>query len=151
MPPTWVTTLPAINATLNGLATILLLAGFALIKKGRQDAHRKLMLSAFTMSVLFLGCYLVYHFALKYYTGESSKKFPGTGTIKTVYYCILATHVVLAAAVPFLTSITIYRGLKQQWESHRRIARVTFPVWLYVSVTGVIIYFMVYHWPVPAA
>ena len=150
MPPTWVTTLPAINATLNGLATGLLVAGFVQIKKGNRETHRKLMLTAFATSVLFLACYLVYHFALKSYTGSSSKKFPGVGLARTIYLGILLTHVVLAAIVPILASMTIYRGIRQQWDSHRRIAKVTFPIWLYVSVTGVIIYFMVYHWPVPA-
>ncbi len=151
MPPTWVTTLPAINAALNSLATILLVVGYLQVKKGRKDAHRRLMLAAFATSVAFLVCYLVYHLALRHYTGDSSKPFPGTGLIRPVYFSILITHIILAAAVPVLTSITIYRGLKQQWESHRRIAKVTFPIWLYVSVTGVIIYFMVYHWPARAA
>lgn len=148
MPPTWVTTLPAINAALNGLATVLLVAGFVQIKKGNRELHKKLMLTTFATSILFLACYLVYHFALHHYTGSSSKKFPGTGTIRTVYLVILATHVVLAAAVPVLAIITIVKGLRQNWASHKRFARITFPIWLYVSVTGVIIYVMVYHWPV---
>jgi protein SCO1/2/putative membrane protein len=149
MPPSWVTTLPAINAGLNSLAIILLTAGYLQIKQGNREKHKKLMLTAFATSVLFLVCYLVYHFALNHYTGSSSKKFPGTGTIRTVYLGILLTHVVLAATVPVLAIITIVKGLREQWESHKRFAKITFPIWLYVSVTGVIIYFMVYHWPVP--
>ena len=151
MPPGWVTTLPAVNATLNGIATILLVAGFVQIKRGNRETHKKLMLTAFATSILFLICYLVYHFALHHYTGSSSRKFPGTGTVRTVYLGILLTHVVLAAVVPILALITIMKGLRQQWDSHKRVARITFPIWLYVSVTGVIIYFMVYHWPVTEA
>lgn len=166
MPPQWVTTLPAANAMLNGLATVLLVTGFVKIRQGRRAAHKKLMLTTMGVSVLFLACYLVYHFALQHYTGSSSKKFPGTGIARTVYLCILLTHVVLAAAVPILASITIVKGLRaerragtvestpslnQNWESHRRWAKVTFPIWLYVSITGVIIYLMVYHWPIPVA
>jgi protein SCO1/2/putative membrane protein len=149
MPPSWVTTLPAINAGLNSLAIILLTAGYLQIKQGNREKHKKLMLTAFATSVLFLVCYLVYHFALNHYTGSSSKKFPGTGTIRTVYLGILLTHVVLAATVPVLAIITIVKGLREQWDSHKWFAKITFPIWLYVSVTGVIIYFMVYHWPVP--
>lgn len=143
--------LPAVNAMLNGIATVLLIVGFVQIKRGNRDLHKRLMLTTFATSVLFLGCYLTYHFALHHYTGSSSKKFQGTGAIRTVYLGILLTHVVLAAAVPVLALITIVKGLRAQWESHKRIARITFPIWLYVSVTGVIIYFMVYHWPVVEA
>lgn len=149
MPPGWVTTLPAINAVLNSLATILLVSGYVQIKRGNRDAHKKLMLTTFATSVLFLVCYLVYHVALHHYTGSSSKKFPGTGAIRTAYLCMLLTHVVLAAAVPVLAIITIVKGLRENWESHKRFAKITFPIWLYVSITGVIIYLMVYHWPMP--
>ena len=145
--PDWVRLLPPINASLNGLATVLLLAGYCLIKQRKQQAHKKVMLSAFGTSVAFLVCYLVYHFALKHYTGHPSKSFPGTGVIRTVYFGILISHVLLAFTVPVLALMTIYRGLKSDWERHKRVARITFPIWLYVSVTGVIIYFMVYHWP----
>ena len=148
--PQWVEALPSVNASLNGLATVLLVAGYALIRRGQRVAHKRVMLAAFATSVLFLGCYLVYH----YFVG--SKSFPGSGTLRTVYLTILATHVVLAAAVPFLAAVTIYRGLKADrqddpavagplWERHRRIAKWTLPIWLYVSVTGVIIYWMLYH------
>lgn len=145
--PGWVLRLPTVNASLNALATLLLLAGYGLIKLGRPEAHKTAMLSAFVTSSLFLGFYLLYHFSLRHYTGASSRPFTGEGMIRTIYLTILATHVILAMAVPVLAGITIYRGLTSQWERHKRIARITFPIWLYVSVTGVIIYAMLYHWP----
>ena len=147
--PAWVAALPAVNAGLNGLSTLLLVAGFALIRNGKRTAHQRTMLTAFGVSVVFLVCYLVYHAALTHYTGSGSRKFQGAGLIRPIYFGILITHIVLAAAVPILAAITIYRGLKSQWERHRKIAKVTFPIWLYVSVTGVIIYVMLYHWPTP--
>jgi uncharacterized membrane protein YozB (DUF420 family) len=142
--PEWVSSLPAVNATLNGAATILLLVGHSLIHRGKIDAHKRTMISAFGVSIAFLCCYLTYHA----YAG--SKPFEGQGLIRAIYFAILISHVILAATVPFLASITIYLGLKQRWEKHRRIARVTYPIWLYVSVTGVIIYLMLYQWPVAA-
>ncbi len=138
--PTWVSELPFVNASLNGLATVLLVVGYVLIRQQRKEAHKYVMLSAFGVSVVFLVCYLVYHA----YAG--SKPFTGTGAIRGVYFTILISHIILAAAVPVLAAITIYRGLKGHWEKHKRIARVTFPIWLYVSVTGVMIYWMLYHW-----
>ncbi len=143
--PDWVTTLPAIDAVLNGISTLLLLAGYYFIKQNRKEAHRKAMLSAFAVSVLFLICYLTYHFALHYYTGSSSRKFPEDHPLRPLYLIILFTHIVLAAVVPVLAIITIWRAHKQQWEKHRRIAKFTFPIWLYVSITGVVIYAMLYH------
>lgn len=146
--PGWAATLPTVNALLNSLATTLLVAGFVLIKKNKRDAHRNVMLTAFGTSVVFLGCYLVYHFALHHYTGTHGKAFPETGAARVVYLVILISHVVLAAVVPVLAIITIVRGLNADWERHRKIAKITFPIWLYVSVTGVVIYLMLYHWPV---
>jgi protein SCO1/2/putative membrane protein len=161
--PEWVTMLPAVNASLNGLATVMLVRGWLLIHRGqrdtdRRDAHRRTMLATFGVSVAFLICYLVYHRALQIYTGSGSRKFVGPDAVRAVYLVILVTHVVLAASVPFLAGITIWRGLKADkaeklgqpvdWGPHRKIAKITFPIWLYVSVTGVVIYFMVYHWPV---
>ncbi|MDF1742738.1 MAG: DUF420 domain-containing protein [Gimesia sp.] len=143
--PAWVLQLPAVNAALNGLATILLMVGYGFIRKGEKEKHKKTMLTAFGTSILFLVFYLLYHFALQSYTGNASRKFEGEGPIRTVYFIILITHVVLAAAVPILAWVTIRRGLKKQWEAHRRIAKITFPIWLYVSITGVVIYFMLYH------
>ncbi|MCA9014891.1 MAG: DUF420 domain-containing protein [Planctomycetaceae bacterium] len=145
--PAWVMQLPAVNAVLNSLATILLMLGYWFIRKGEKEKHKKTMLTAFGTSILFLGFYLLYHFALQSYTGNASRKFEGEGLVRPIYYFILITHVVLAAAVPVLAWVTIRRGLKQQWEAHRRIAKITFPIWLYVSITGVVIYFMLYHLP----
>ncbi len=145
--PDWLAVLPTVNASLNGLATVLLVVGFLLIKQGKRDAHRNVMLTAFGVSVVFLVCYLAYHAGLHHYTGERGKPFTGTGTIRTVYFVILISHVILAAVVPFLAIITIYRGLKADWARHKKIAKITFPVWLYVSITGVVIYLMLYHLP----
>lgn len=146
--PDWYTKLPAINAALNALAAALLALGYVLIKQRRVVAHRKVMLTAFGVSIVFLGCYLVYHQALYHYTGTHGKQFAGTGPIKTIYFTILITHVILAVTVPVLALGTIYLGLKSDWARHRRIAKITYPIWMYVSVTGVVIYAMLYHWPV---
>ncbi|MEC9007729.1 MAG: DUF420 domain-containing protein, partial [Planctomycetota bacterium] len=120
--PSWVSSLPAVNASLNGLAFVLLVVGWVLIRRGHRDAHKKTMLAAFGTSILFLTVYLLYHGAMVHYTGEGQVKFQGTGAIRTVYFVILISHVLLAMAVPVLAIMTIRRGLKQQWEPHRRIA-----------------------------
>jgi uncharacterized membrane protein YozB (DUF420 family) len=133
--------LPHVNAALNGTATVLLLAGYVVIKRRHETAHKRLMLTAFAASILFLTCYVVYHAQV------GSVKFGRTGAIRGVYLAILVSHIVLAAAVPVLASITIVLGLKDRRASHRRLARWTFPIWLYVSVTGVVIYLMLYHLP----
>ena len=130
--------LPTVNATLNGLSAILLVLGYVLIRRRRIDAHRKVMLTAFATSTLFLVCYLVYHFQV------GSVPFRKTGAIRTVYLSILVTHTVLAAAVPPLAIITLSRGLRQRIAQHRAIARWALPIWLYVSVTGVVVYCMLY-------
>lgn len=148
--PEWVLRLPAVNASLNGLATVLLVAGWVLIKSGRPQAHMTVMLTAFAVSAVFLACYLVYHYALSHYTGSGSRKFLGEGPVRMVYFPMLFSHIILAIGVAILAPMTIYRGLTKQFERHKRLARITFPIWLYVSVTGVIIYLMLYHWPVPA-
>lgn len=157
MAPDWVTWLPAVNASLNGVATLLLLRGWQQIRAGQRDAHRKTMLTAFAVSAAFLTCYLVYHAALQHYTGSGSKKFEAVGLIRPVYYSILISHVFLAFFVAVLVPVTLWKGLKAEkaeklgqpsiWAKHRKIAKVTFPLWLYVSVTGVVIYFLAYHWP----
>src|SRR5438034_6254706 len=131
--------LPAVNASLNATAAILLVWGYILIRRHSIAAHRKVMLAAFATSSVFLVCYLVYHFNV------GSVRFPRTGAIRTVYLSILATHTVLAAAVPPLAIITLSRGLRERFDPHRRIARWTLPVWLYVSVTGVVVYLMLYR------
>ena len=131
--------LPVLNATLNGLAALLLIAGYILIRQGRREAHRQVMLAAFGISVLFLISYLVYHYQV------GSVRFQGQGTIRTVYLSILLTHTVLAAAVPFLALITFRRAFANNIAGHRRIAKWTLPIWLYVSVTGVVVYWMLYR------
>lgn len=145
--PAWVERLPTTNAGLNGLSTLLLLGGLIAIKGRNVPLHKRLMVTAFLVSIAFLATYLTYHFALQHYTGSSSKRFAGTGTPLIVYRTILFSHIILAAVVPILASITLYRGFREQWIAHRRIAKVTFPIWLYVSVTGVIIYWMLYLGP----
>lgn len=134
--------LPHVNASLNGLAAVLLVVGWVLIKQRREVAHKWTMLSCFGVSVVFLGCYLTYHAAL-----GGSREFPRTQypTAAWIYYPILLTHVVLAAAVPFLAVTTIYFGLTDQRPRHLWLARWTFPIWLYVSITGVIVYVMLYQ------
>ena len=146
--PEWLARLPDVNAGLNSLATVLLLFGFVAVKQKRLQLHKTLMLTAFAASIAFLGCYLLHHYGLYKWTGSGSKKFTGTGIVRPVYFAILISHVVLAMLVPVLALITIVRGLKDQREKHRRIARITFPIWLYVSVSGVVIYGFLYHWPV---
>lgn len=146
--PAWVLSLPAINAGLNGLATVLLIVGHGFIKRNRVLAHRNTMLAAFAVSIAFLGCYVVYHAMLQQHTGSGSRPFTGTGAIRPVYFTILISHVILAAAVPVLAIRTIYLGLSGRFDVHKKWARVTYPVWVYVSITGVIIYLMLYHWPV---
>jgi len=131
--------LPSVNAVLNATAAVLLVWGYTLIRRRRFAQHRKVMQTAFVVSCLFLVCYLVYHYQV------GSVRFPKTGAIKTIYLSILGTHTVLAAAVPVLAIITLRRGLSARYDKHRRIARWTLPIWLYVSVTGVVVYLMLYH------
>jgi uncharacterized membrane protein YozB (DUF420 family) len=131
--------LPAVNATLNATAALLLVWGYILIRRRSIAAHRRVMLAAFATSSVFLCCYLIYHYNV------GSVRFPRTGMVRTVYLSILTTHTALAAAVPPLAIITLNRGLRERFDRHRRIARWTLPVWLYVSVTGVVVYWMLYR------
>jgi uncharacterized membrane protein YozB (DUF420 family) len=131
--------LPAINAILNGTATVLLLAAYSQIRKRNIQNHRKLMLAAFSVSVVFLICYLVYHYS------AGVVRFTKPGWVRTVYLWILATHTILAAIVPFLAVITLRRGLRRDDQRHRKIARWTLPIWLYVSITGVVVYLLLYQ------
>jgi uncharacterized membrane protein YozB (DUF420 family) len=131
--------LPTVNAALNATAAVLLIWGYALIRRKRVQAHRRVMTTAFATSCLFLACYLIYHYQ------AGVVRFPKTGAIRTVYLSILGTHTVLAAAVPVLAIITLHRGLTARYDKHRRIAHWTLPIWLYVSVTGVVVYMMLYH------
>jgi uncharacterized membrane protein YozB (DUF420 family) len=131
---------PTINASLNGLAGIFLIVGFYFIRKKDIARHRAMMLSAFITSILFLISYLSYHLSTHLVT-----TFQGEGIARTVYFIILISHSVLAAVIPFLAVITLWRGLKMKVELHRKIARWTLPLWLYVSATGVMVYLMLYH------
>jgi uncharacterized membrane protein YozB (DUF420 family) len=131
--------LPALNAALNSCSAILLVWGYTLIRRKRITAHRRVMITAFAVSVAFLISYLIYHAQV------GSVRFQKTGWIRTVYLSILLTHTVLAATVPFLAGITLFRGWTGRYEKHRRIARWTLPIWLYVSVTGVVVYWMLYR------
>ncbi len=137
-----VSDLPALNAALNGVATVFLVAGYAFIRARKIAAHRASMLAAVTASALFLVSYLVYH------ANAGSKPFEGTGPVRAVYFVILITHIVLAAAIVPMVLVTLARALKRRFDRHAAIARRTFPVWLYVSVTGVIIYLMLYRLPI---
>jgi uncharacterized membrane protein YozB (DUF420 family) len=134
-----VTQLPAVNATLNATSAVLLLLGYRAIRAREVERHRKLMLSAAATSAVFLVCYLVYHAAV------GSVRFTGQGPVRTLYFAILLTHTVLAAAIVPMVLRTLYLGLKRRDETHRRLARWTFPLWVYVSVTGVVIYLMLYQ------
>ena len=131
--------LPAVNATLNATAAVLLVWGYLLIRRRSVAAHRKVMLTAFGVSTAFLCCYLVYHYNV------GSVPYPGTGAMRTVYLSILATHTALAAAVPPLAIITLSRALRSRFDRHKKIARWALPIWLYVSVTGVVVYWMLYR------
>jgi uncharacterized membrane protein YozB (DUF420 family) len=130
---------PALNASLNALATILLLVGYWLIRTKRREAHRKVMQTAFGVSILFLISYLIYHAQVR------SVPFERQGWIRPLYFFILGTHVILAATVPVLALITLRRAWRGDFAKHRKIAKITFPIWLYVSVTGVIVYLMLYQ------
>ena len=138
-----ITQLPDVNAALNCLSAVFLLAGYRFIRLKNQQAHRRCMLAAFSCSMLFLISYLVYHYQV------GSVSFKGQGWIRPVYFTILITHTILATAVLPLALITLIRALRERFDAHRRIARWTFPIWAYVSVTGVIVYGMLY-WLVPS-
>ena len=133
--------LPLLNATLNALAGMLLVSAYIMIRKGNIARHRALMLAAFSTSVLFLVSYVIYHVNI------GSRAFTGTGVIRVVYFVILITHIVLAIAVVPMAIVTLRRGLRRDDLRHKAIARWTFPIWLYVSVTGVIVYVMLYMLP----
>jgi uncharacterized membrane protein YozB (DUF420 family) len=134
-----VTDLPAVNATLNAISGILLLIAYTHIRARRIQQHRRFMIAAFATSSLFLVCYLVYHAQV------GSVPFTRQGFVRPLYFTILITHVTLAATVVPLAIVTLSRGLKARYPQHRRIARWTFPVWMYVSVTGVLVYVLLYQ------
>ena len=134
-----VSDLPALNATLNGLSAVFLSIGFRFIRLGRMRQHRACMIAAFVTSSLFLISYVVYH------ANIGSRPFPGHGMLRPVYFSILITHVLLAVLVLPLSIVTLNRGLRSRFDAHARLARWTLPIWLYVSVTGVIVYVMLYQ------
>ena len=131
--------LPAVNAALNAVSGVLLVVAYVLILNRRIDAHRRVMLAAFTTSSLFLICYVIYHAQV------GSVRFTRQGVVRPLYFAILITHVTLAAAVPPLAIVTLSRGLKARFDRHKAIARWTLPIWLYVSVTGVLVYVLLYQ------
>lgn len=134
-----VTDLPAINATLNGISAVLLVIGYRLIRQRKIEQHRRVMIGAFAVSTLFLIGYVIYHWNV------GSKPFTAQGPVRTFYFFVLITHIVLAALVPPMALITLVRGLRARYDKHARLARWTLPIWLYVSVTGVIVYVMLYQ------
>ena len=134
------TTLPGLNASLNGLSGVFLVLGYLAIRNGRARLHRGLMLSAFTSSTLFLISYLTYHFEVQF------TPFKGEGVARMVYFAILIPHVILAVVMVPMVLVTLHRGLKGRFDKHRPLARWTLPIWLYVSVTGVLVYLMLYVW-----
>ncbi|MCC6164626.1 MAG: DUF420 domain-containing protein [Acidobacteria bacterium] len=134
-----VSDLPALNATLNTLATCFLLAGYVFVKRKQVNAHRACMVGALTMSALFLVSYVIYH------ANAGSRPFTGTGPIRVVYFSVLISHVILATAIVPLVLVTVSRALSRRFDAHRRIARITWPLWMYVSVTGVVVYLMLYR------
>ncbi|MGA9968380.1 MAG: DUF420 domain-containing protein [Terriglobales bacterium] len=130
---------PVIDASLNGTSAVLLLVGRGFIKRGQMAAHRAVMIAALTSSSIFLACYLYYHWHV------GSVHFQGQGWSRPVYFSILISHTILAAAIVPMIIITLSRALRERFDRHRAIARWTYPLWMYVSVTGVIVYFMLYH------
>ena len=134
--------LPPINATLNGIATILLTLGFFFIKSGSKQAHKTCMVSAFVTSVVFLVCYVAHKILVR----GVHTPFGGEGAIRTVYYTMLVSHIILAIAIVPMVLLTMSRAFKERFEAHKAIARWTWPVWMYVSVTGVLVYLFLYVW-----
>lgn len=135
------TYLPALNASLNAIAAVLLVTGWMMIRRGRVDGHRRCMLAAFATSALFLASYVVYH------ANVGSRPFAGEGLVRAIYFAVLIPHVILAASILPLSLVTLNRALKGRFVQHARIARWTLPIWLFVSVTGVIVYWMLYQMP----
>jgi len=131
--------LPTVNASLNAISGVLLLIGYILIRRGHRDQHRACMIAAFVTSSIFLASYLIYHAQV------GSVRFTRDGVVRPVYFTILITHVILAAAVLPLALITLSQGLMARYRQHRTVARWTFPIWLYVSVTGVLVYVLLYQ------
>lgn len=137
--------LPAVNATLNGLSALFLMAGYIFIRRQNKIAHRNCMIAAFATSAIFLACYLTYHGYLGWVLHRGPTRFVNPPEWRPVYLAILLTHTVLAVVIVPLVFMTLSRAMKQRFELHRKIARWTWPLWMYVSVTGVVIYLMLYQ------
>lgn len=135
------TILPTVNAVLNGAAAVALVTGFVFIRRGEWRRHRNSMVTALALSGLFLASYLLYHYQV------GSVRFQGEGPIRTVYFSILITHTILATAVPFLAGFLVYFAVRRRFDRHKALARWALPIWLYVSITGVVIYWMLYRLP----
>jgi uncharacterized membrane protein YozB (DUF420 family) len=138
--------LPPINATLNGLSTCFIAIGWTAIRREHKRLHIACMITALVCSIAFLSCYLTYHFGLISAVGEGSVKFTTEGWVRPVYYIILITHLLLAFTILPLVTITVLPALQARFDRHRKFGRFTMPIWLYVSVTGVVVYFMLYQW-----
>ena len=137
--------LPAVNGSLNGLSAFFLTAGYYFIRRKQVTAHRNCMIAAFVTSTLFLACYLTYHFYLAYYLHRGPTRFTDPAWFRPIYLVLLGTHTLLAVVIVPMVLITLNRALRQRYELHRKIARWTWPLWMYVSVTGVLIYFLLYQ------
>lgn len=140
--------LPALNASMNAACFLCLVTGLALIKRGRREAHERAMLAATLFGALFLVGYVYYHFVVQPVVGVT--KWNGQGWTRPAYFALLISHVVLAAGNVPLVILTLVRARRGDWVRHKRIARITFPVWVYVSLTGILVYFVLYHWNPPA-
>lgn len=137
--------LPKVNACLNGLASVFLLLGYIFIKRGDKTAHRNSMIGALAASTVFLGCYLYYHYSMQKLYGTAHTRFVKPEWFRPIYLTILVTHLICAIAIVPLVIITVSRAIKERFELHKKIARWTWPIWMYVSVTGVLIYFLLYQ------
>jgi uncharacterized membrane protein YozB (DUF420 family) len=139
LPMLTIADLPLLNATLNGISTLLLSSGYVAIRRQHVALHKTCMLSACVTSILFLTSYLIYHYHI------GSRPFPGQGGVRVVYFAILISHTILSVVIVPMVLMTLYRALTSQWLRHQRLARWTLPLWLYVSLTGVVIYIMLYQ------
>jgi len=137
--------LPAVNACLNGLSAVFLSAGYVFIRQGNKTAHRNCMISAFATSTIFLVCYLTYHIGMRIHYGQAHTEFHEPRWFRPIYLTILVSHLALAVAIVPLALVTLNRALKGRFELHKKIARWTWPIWMYVSVTGVLIYLLLYQ------
>jgi len=138
--------LPPVNATLNGLSTCFIAIGWAAVLRDRKRVHIACMITAFVCSTIFLACYVTYYFGLLGAVGEGSVEFTTEGWVRPLYYVLLITHLLLAFTILPLVIVTVIPALRARFDRHRRMGRLTIPIWLYVSITGVIVYFMLYQW-----